>query len=1254
MDMRELADLDLVKRPARSRPASGRRSRRSSAGGRRATNQRRLLLEQLESRRVLSVSGSVLTDDIYPARDTDDHFFAVSEQDLADAGGQYVVTLALAGAVDGFQPLAKLYSYPGDPIGSELDSGSSNTYTLTTAGTYFVRVQDNDNQDTGTYALALEGIHPPSQDAQQTTLGDVESGRLDLMGEVDEYTFTATAGNVVTISLSEAHLGSRATLYSPTGDTVKLYSAQTGNRVTRVVAGNKVLSEPLQAGTYVIQVHDDNYMDVGDYQLALEGLLPASSDAVSLTLGEYKTGEIVAGEVDAYKFTAAGGEIVTVSLSDVQSGSSTELWAELYSPSGKKVEKLPGTNGPSEVENGKKVFYQLPAETGTYVIQVYDNDYTDAEAYGVALEGLNPPSLDAVAMTLGEQRTGTIDGMGEVDEFRFTLTAAELAANGGQYQVRLSLSSDDTADYKPRAAIYAPSGALVGRELGPGDATAPALSQAGTYVIQVYDNDYTHTKTELINRGKDPAYTVDLQDAQPPLVQSATASDPLLTDADAGAANLAVTVVFSETMDTATLPALVYSHAAVIGGTTPTLSNPTFHWATTAVVDDTVIVTYDVTDRELAAANITIDVTGAKDAAGNLMQNYTPEAEFSIDMQNPSVSAFTPRDNATRVALNANLVIAFDESVQKGSGTITIRRSSDGSMVEAISVSSSQVTLSAATVTIPPADPLLESTGYYVEVSTGAFQDLAGNDFSGVHGGATWNFTTGDFTPPAVTALRPADEAVDVAIDTNLEIVFNEPVRAGLGSVAIRRLDDGSTVETIAVPSDRVAVAGTTVTIDPTVTLSDNTSHYVEVTSGAFEDLSANVFAGISGAAAWNWTTVDLPPTVLSLSPPDDAAGVPQDANLIITFNEPVQKGAGDIVIKRSSDGSTFQTIPVDDGQVLVSGAVATIDPAAVLERREDYYVEIAAGAFQDLTGNPFAGISGETAWNFATVGPIASDDEVTTNEDTLINIEVLNNDFGIGRPLDPATLAIVAGSGPAFGTATVIDGLISYTPDANFSGTDILRYTVRDVVGYESDQGVVTIAITEVPDYQNPELHEDVNRSGAVTPLDVLIGINRINGHGNQLPPDPIPPEVPLYYYDVDGSNLLEPVDLLIIINYLNRTPGTGEGEGEAGAGFAADSLTPFPSGPDVRHAGMATVDSRGAKGTVDESSVLPRGTAGHGRLGVHAFALPSAGAGWLCRHDAALAAWGQDADGTLDFPLDDVLALLAADLADAGRNAE
>ena len=151
-------------------------------------------------------------------------------------------------------------------------------------------------------------------------------------------------------------------------------------------------------------------------------------------------------------------------------------------------------------------------------------------------------------------------------------------------------------------------------------------------------------------------------------------------------------------------------------------------------------------------------------------------------------------------------------------------------------------------------------------------------------------------------------------------------------------------------------------------------------------------------------------------------------------FNQPefgkaraTSSSSGPATIRRS------RRSPLQDALVNVSGPMATIHPATLLEPRAGYYVEIAAAAFEDLSGHPFAGISGPEGWDFTTVGPLVSDDAVTAQEDTPSNLDVLSNDLGIGRPVDPATLAIVAG--PTQGTVAVHNGLVIYTPAANFAG---------------------------------------------------------------------------------------------------------------------------------------------------------------------------------------------------------------------------
>jgi PKD repeat protein len=96
---------------------------------------------------------------------------------------------------------------------------------------------------------------------------------------------------------------------------------------------------------------------------------------------------------------------------------------------------------------------------------------------------------------------------------------------------------------------------------------------------------------------------------------------------------------------------------------------------------------------------------------------------------------------------------------------------------------------------------------------------------------------------------------------------------------------------------------------------------------------------------------------------------------------------------------------------------------------------------------------------------PVANDDEATTDEDTPVLIIVLGNDTDLDGTLDATTVAIV--SQPANGTLDVnpLTGEITYTPNANFFGTDSFAYTVRDNEGVVSNEATVTIIVNSVND---------------------------------------------------------------------------------------------------------------------------------------------------------------------------------------------
>ncbi len=113
-------------------------------------------------------------------------------------------------------------------------------------------------------------------------------------------------------------------------------------------------------------------------------------------------------------------------------------------------------------------------------------------------------------------------------------------------------------------------------------------------------------------------------------------------------------------------------------------------------------------------------------------------------------------------------------------------------------------------------------------------------------------------------------------------------------------------------------------------------------------------------------------PVLKTLSPVDNATNAPVTATPTMVFSEAVQKGTGNLLIRRVSDNSIVETIAVGSSQVVVTGNTVTVTPSANFDGSTGYYVQVDAGAIEDLAGNDFAGISDATTWNFTTASPSA------------------------------------------------------------------------------------------------------------------------------------------------------------------------------------------------------------------------------------------------------------------------------------------
>jgi Ca2+-binding RTX toxin-like protein len=229
----------------------------------------------------------------------------------------------------------------------------------------------------------------------------------------------------------------------------------------------------------------------------------------------------------------------------------------------------------------------------------------------------------------------------------------------------------------------------------------------------------------------------------------------------------------------------------------------------------------------------------------------------SIDSTLPTVLIFTPTDDIRDVTLDSNITLTFSEAVQRGSGSIEIRRDSvDGPVIESYNVATDIIHLSIEgnKLTIIPTSGLTANTQFFVTLDEGSIKDFAGNKYSGT---SSYNFfTIIDTVSPTVTNFIPADTATGIAIDSNIEFTFSEAVQRGTGTIALHNGSfDGPIIESYNAETDtsHLTIDDDKLTINPASDLSPGTHYYVTFGDGSINDFAGNHYD--EGPVAYNFTT---------------------------------------------------------------------------------------------------------------------------------------------------------------------------------------------------------------------------------------------------------------------------------------------------------------------------------------------------------------------------------------------------------------
>ncbi len=330
------------------------------------------------------------------------------------------------------------------------------------------------------------------------------------------------------------------------------------------------------------------------------------------------------------------------------------------------------------------------------------------------------------------------------------------------------------------------------------------------------------------------------------------------------------------------------------------------------------------------------------DIEDNVFTDFNPTTFTTVAGSLPQLISSNPNNGTEEFQVNNNIGLRFDEAVKAGTGNIIISSDSD---VRTIAINdTTQVTFDRfGAVVIDPTDDLMPDVSYTVQITSGVITDLSGNAYSGFDNG----FISTIEAPPFsfFGTIRDGETSI-FKTDENIVLSFGKNVNAGNGDITI---SNGSDIRTITIDDSSQITFDTDgfVALDFKEDLIPDTTYTVQIPSGAIIDIDGNVFSGINEAFL---TTIDPGPIMFPVFDIFKA-----DTDFVLTFDEAVIAGEGDIVI---SNGVDVRTIAIDDAsQVTFLGRSVVIDPNEDLAPGQ-YTGTIPSGAITDRAGNTFAGIN--------------------------------------------------------------------------------------------------------------------------------------------------------------------------------------------------------------------------------------------------------------------------------------------------------
>jgi len=321
---------------------------------------------------------------------------------------------------------------------------------------------------------------------------------LAAAAEVDQFSFTAEAGDVVIIRTSRTggNLQPRIRLRNSEGVLVReAFSYSIIAEMEGVALAND--------DTYTLSVEDRQGTGTGAYAVSLQRL-NGPAGVAALNYGAAQPSTLLLGsEMDAYSLSGQAGDKLLLRMSSGASRFSPQL--RLYQPDGTltcSASSYGNTAGNSQV-------CQLPV-SGTYLLLA--NEWREGEvgSYYVFVQRLNNPA-GASPISYGTATIGSLAMPAEADSFTVDGTT------GGVVTIRMARASENI---QPVVQLYTPDGTLVCSSYSYGQVTEKndcLLPQTGRYTVLAYDLQEGRTGSYgvFVQRLNAPEQTANLSIGSP-------------------------------------------------------------------------------------------------------------------------------------------------------------------------------------------------------------------------------------------------------------------------------------------------------------------------------------------------------------------------------------------------------------------------------------------------------------------------------------------------------------------------------------------------------------------------------------------------------------------------------------------------------------------------------------------------------------------------------------------------------------------